>query len=109
MKYFSGQPSPSAQASAKKSYFVAGCCPPCTAHYLEGAPLLLLAALLFGLAHSYQGISGMLLTALAGALFCGLYVATGSLLLPILLHILIDVRFAVLPAPRAQEPRTILA
>ena len=80
-----------------------------SALHLEGAPLLLVAAILFGLAHSYQGISGMLLTAFAGALFCGLYVATGSLLVPILLHILIDVRFAVLPAPRTQEPRTILA
>jgi membrane protease YdiL (CAAX protease family) len=77
--------------------------------HLQGATLLLVAAILFGLAHSYQGVSGMLLTAFAGALFCGLYVATGSLLMPILLHILIDVRFAVLPAPRTQEPRTILA
>ncbi len=76
--------------------------------HLDGAPLLLVAAILFGLALSYQGISGVLLTAFAGALFCGLYVATGSLLAPILLHILIDVRFAILPAPR-QEPRTIPA
>ena len=68
-----------------------------------------MAAVLFGLAHSYQGIAGMVLTAFAGLLFCGLYVATGSLLFPILLHILVDVRFAILPAPRTQNPRTIYA
>jgi uncharacterized protein len=68
---------------------------------LEGAALILAAAVLFGLAHSYQGITGMVLTGLAGLLFCGLYVATGSLLWPILLHIVVDARFAVLPSPRS--------
>ena len=76
---------------------------------LDGTALVLVAAVLFGLAHSYQGIAGMVLTAFAGLLFCGLYVATGSLLFPILLHILVDVRFAILPAPRTQNPRTIYA
>ena len=76
---------------------------------LDGTALVLVAAVLFGLAHSYQGIIGMILTAFAGAVFCGLYVATGSLLVPIALHILIDLRFAVLPAPRTQNPRTIYA
>lgn len=76
---------------------------------LDGTALILVAAVLFGLAHSYQGIAGMVLTAFAGLLFCGLYVATGSLLFPILLHILVDVRFAVLPAPRSHNPRTVYA
>ena len=76
---------------------------------LDGTVLVLVAAALFGLAHSYQGITGMILTAFAGAVFCALYVATGSLLVPIALHILIDLRFAVLPAPRIQNPRTIYA
>jgi uncharacterized protein len=76
---------------------------------LNGTALVLVAAVLFGLAHSYQGIAGMVLTALAGILFCGLYVVTGSLLVPILLHILIDLRFAVMPAPRSHAPRAIYA
>jgi uncharacterized protein len=76
---------------------------------LEGTVLILVAAVLFGLAHSYQGITGMVLTAFAGLFFCGLYVATGSLLWPILLHILVDVRFAVLPAPRTTCPRAVYA
>lgn len=76
---------------------------------LDGSALILVAAVLFGLAHSYQGIAGMVLTAFAGLLFCGLYVATGSLLFPILLHIVVDARFALLPAPRTHPPRTIYA
>jgi membrane protease YdiL (CAAX protease family) len=76
---------------------------------LDGTALVLVAAVLFGLAHSYQGATGVVLTAFAGALFCGLYVVTGSLLVPILLHILIDARFAIMPAPRTQNPRPIYA
>ena len=76
---------------------------------MDGTALIVLAAALFGLAHSYQGAAGVVLTAFAGALFCGLYVVTGSLLVPVLLHILIDVRFAVLPAPRTRDARVIYA
>jgi uncharacterized protein len=76
---------------------------------LDGAVLILVAAALFGLAHAYQGVTGVILTAFAGAFFCGLYVATGSLLVPILLHILIDVRFAVMPAQRTRSPQTAYA
>jgi membrane protease YdiL (CAAX protease family) len=70
---------------------------------LVGTGLILVAAVMFGLAHAYQRTTGMLLTALAGVLFCVLYVETGSLLMPILLHIAVDVRFAVLPAPRGEK------
>jgi membrane protease YdiL (CAAX protease family) len=77
--------------------------------HLDGTALVLVAAVLFGLAHSYQGITGVLLTAFAGLFFCGIYVATGSLLWPILLHIAIDVRFAVLPAPRTPDSRAVYA
>jgi uncharacterized protein len=76
---------------------------------LDGTALILVAAALFGLAHSYQGPAGVVLTGLVGAVFCGLYVATGSLLAPILLHILIDLRFAVLPGQRTQKTETIYA
>jgi CAAX protease family protein len=69
---------------------------------LSGTALILAAAAIFGLAHIYQRITGVVLTGILGALFCVLYVATGSLLVPILLHILIDVRFAFIPARRNQ-------
>jgi CAAX protease family protein len=32
---------------------------------------------LFGLAHAYQGVSGMVATGLTGLLFAGVYLATG--------------------------------
>ena len=67
---------------------------------LGGMRLILVAAIVFGLAHVYQGATGVILTAFAGAFFCVLYIATGSLLVPILLHSLVDIRFAFLPAPR---------
>lgn len=72
---------------------------------LGGATLILAGAALFGLAHAYQGITGMVVTGLAGAFFCAVYVRTGSLLVPILLHILVDVRFAFLPRPREEARR----
>ncbi len=70
---------------------------------LTGKALLLAGALIFGLAHAYQKISGVIITAFAGAFFCVIYVKTGSLLIPILLHALIDLRFAFLPAPKALQ------
>jgi membrane protease YdiL (CAAX protease family) len=76
---------------------------------LAGTALIVVAAAIFGLAHAYQRITGMILTTLAGVLFCVLYVKTGSLLVPILLHILIDIRFAILPAPRVQKTQASFA
>jgi membrane protease YdiL (CAAX protease family) len=70
---------------------------------LHGTALILVAAAMFGLAHTYQRITGMLLTGIVGAVFCVLYAATGSLLVPIALHILMDVRFALIPARRKQS------
>jgi len=73
---------------------------------LNGAALIIAASAIFGLAHAYQRAMGVILTGFAGALFCVLYVATGSLLVPILLHIVVDARFAILPAPRIQKAQT---
>jgi uncharacterized protein len=65
--------------------------------------LVLVAAACFGLAHFYQGATGMIGTAFAGVLFTFLYVQSGSLLLPILMHILIDLRWVLLPARRSVD------
>lgn len=48
------------------------------------------SALLFGTAHLYQGVAGVLATTALGAAFAVMYLNTGSLLLPMLLHALID-------------------
>jgi len=76
---------------------------------LTGTTLIVVAALIFGAGHLYQKATGVILTALAGFLFCGLYIATGSLLVPILLHILVDIRFAFMPASGAVKPQPAYA
>jgi len=78
----------------------------CTLHNvvgLKGTTLVLAAAACFGLAHFYQGATGMIVTAIAGVLFTFLFVQSGSLLLPILIHIVIDLRWVLLPARRSVD------
>ncbi|MFL6139876.1 MAG: CPBP family intramembrane glutamic endopeptidase [Frankiaceae bacterium] len=59
----------------------------------------------FGLAHSYQGRAGMLLTGGAGYALGVMYAATGSLLVPMLVHAFIDLRvLLVLPSCAAPAP-----
>jgi len=54
----------------------------------------------FGIAHLYQGLGGVLGTAGFGAAMAVLYVASGSLIVPILLHALLDLRILLLHRPR---------
>ena len=54
------------------------------------------ATLLFGLLHVYQGPLGILFSTVLGAVFALLYLATGSIVVPIVLHALIDLRSMVL-------------
>lgn len=49
------------------------------------------SSVLFGLAHTYQGFWGVIVTGLLGALFGWIYIETGSLLLPIILHAVLDI------------------
>ncbi len=46
---------------------------------------------LFGAAHFYQGVRGIVLTTLMGAVFMGLYMVSGSLVVPMLAHALYDI------------------
>ncbi len=70
---------------------------------LRGAALIGVAALIFGLAHLYQGIAGVLLTSLMGILLSVVYLATGSLIAAMVIHTLIDLRLLLVPAPEPQE------
>ncbi|HTZ99399.1 MAG TPA: CPBP family intramembrane glutamic endopeptidase [Candidatus Aquilonibacter sp.] len=70
---------------------------------LSGVALIAVAAAIFGLAHVYQRTTGVILTAFAGAVFCVVYVATGSLLVPIVIHCAVDLRFALMPGWRARK------
>jgi membrane protease YdiL (CAAX protease family) len=55
--------------------------------------VVLFAALLFGIFHLYQGWGGFVVTTLSGMAFGLLYIASGSLLLPVIVHIAFDLRF----------------
>lgn len=54
------------------------------------------ATLLFGVAHRYQGWIGVVATSVVGALFSALYLATGSLWAAMVFHALIDLNGLVL-------------
>lgn len=54
------------------------------------------AVLMFGVLHLYQGVVGVVTSTIVGALLMAAYVVTGSILVPIALHILIDLRSLVL-------------
>jgi uncharacterized protein len=54
-----------------------------------------LSAVIFGVAHAYQGPSGILKTGIVGLILAGLYLLSGSLWLSILLHATIDLSMAL--------------
>jgi uncharacterized protein len=64
---------------------------------LSAPVLVAVGAVAFGLAHAYQGVAGIVTTGVLGGVMAGLYLGTGSLLLPVLLHALIDLRFLLVP------------
>jgi uncharacterized protein len=55
-----------------------------------------LAGLLFGFAHLYQGIGGVVVTAVIGAVMAVIYLLSGSLWIAIAVHALIDLNALVL-------------
>ncbi|ASU86401.1 hypothetical protein CDO52_23520 [Nocardiopsis gilva YIM 90087] len=57
----------------------------------------IISCVLFAIAHLYQGWWGLVGPGLVGVLFTVVYLGTGSLIIPILLHILIDVRGLLFP------------
>ena len=64
-----------------------------------GLPLIatgVVAALIFGVAHAYQGWKGVMQTAALGGALMGLYIASGSLVPCIVAHALVDLRFLVI-------------
>ena len=67
---------------------------------------LITSVLLFGGLHAYQGVGGILATSLIGAVLLALYIATGSILVPIVVHALIDLRsFVAIPLIVMKVPR----
>lgn len=54
------------------------------------------SVVLFGVLHAYQGVAGVVGTTLIGAVFMAAYLLGGSILVPIVLHALFDLRSMVL-------------
>ena len=63
-------------------------------HWFSLWPSALFSTIIFGLGHLYQRWGGALQAGLLGAIFAALYLWTGSLLIPTLLHILINLHQA---------------
>lgn len=73
-----------------------------------GAPLwaaAVLSVVLFSLAHLYQGWWGLVSAGTSGALFTVLYLGTGSLWVPILVHVALDLRSLVFPPADLRRAR----
>ena len=65
-------------------------------------------AVVFGLQHIYQGLGAVVFTGSIGFLLGWLYVTTGSLLIPVVVHVLIDLRALVLvPLRQIRARRTL--
>jgi len=79
-------------------------------HYLHAFPFtldltlaLLLSSVIFGLQHLYQGAAGAASTVVIGLLFGLLFLLTGNLLLPMLLHAGLDLRMLIVLRPPDSE------
>jgi membrane protease YdiL (CAAX protease family) len=68
-------------------------------HYLHATPFhlsltwaLVVSSVIFGIGHLYQGIAGAVSTVVIGFLLGAMYLMTGNLLLPIVVHAVMDLR-----------------
>lgn len=84
--------------------------------YLHAGPFalnlsiaLLISSLIFALAHVYAGVSGVVGSFLGGFIFGLLFLLTGNLLLPMILHALMDLRMLVILRPPAEDATSIQA
>ncbi|WAE72590.1 CPBP family glutamic-type intramembrane protease [Streptomonospora nanhaiensis] len=71
-----------------------------------GAPLWMAAVLsvaLFSVAHLYQGWWGLVSAGTSGTLFTVLYLGTGSIWVPVVVHVALDLRSLVFPPPAVRE------
>ena len=80
-------------------------------HLMPIVPAAFLSAAIFGLAHLYQGPGGMLRTGALGGFLASIYLLTGSLYLPMVLHFLADVYSGhmLYEAYRREEAAALLA
>jgi uncharacterized protein len=78
--------------------------------YLDALPLGLgvwaaavVAAVIFGIDHGYQGWVGMITTGILALVFTALFFITGTLWIPIVVHALLDLRILALIPPNSPD------
>ncbi|MDH3621296.1 MAG: CPBP family intramembrane metalloprotease, partial [Gammaproteobacteria bacterium] len=59
-------------------------------HFMPLWAAAIVSAVGFGIAHAYQGMENVPRIILVGGVFAGLFLLTGSLWLPIILHAIVD-------------------
>ncbi len=64
----------------------------------------LLTSLIFGMAHLYQGWRGVAASGLAGLMLAALYLLSGSLLLPMVVHVMGNLRATLIFFPSRSNP-----
>jgi len=72
--------------------------------HITSIELVVLSSLIFGLGHLYQGWTGVASTGLSGLILSTLYVSTGSLLLPVVIHSLGNMQGVLILWP--ESPRS---
>lgn len=75
--------------------------------HLNGWILVLAGAAVFGVLHVYQGFLGFITTMALALVLSGLYVGTGTLLVPIVIHVLVDLRWAAVPQAPGPAAQTV--
>jgi uncharacterized protein len=78
-------------------------------HYFFAAPFhagllltVIISSVIFGAAHLYQGVAGVISTAILGLIFSAVFLTTGTLVVPMILHALIDLRILLILRPKQQ-------
>jgi membrane protease YdiL (CAAX protease family) len=59
--------------------------------YMGITGAIILSSIVFGFWHIYLGWQEALRTSIMGGIFCGIYIFTGNIIIPIILHIFIDI------------------
>lgn len=68
-------------------------------------PGALISVLIFGLAHAYQGKEGIVKTSAMGLILAGIYLLSGSIIGPVLLHTVTDASGGLIGSRVAQSMR----
>jgi membrane protease YdiL (CAAX protease family) len=78
---------------------------PATFPFLDWLLVAIISGMIYGLSHAYQGLKGILQTALTGFSFSIVFVLSGSLLPAMVFHILAEMRTLMLWNPEEEKKK----